>query len=87
MPLSSDSYAMPRFVNWRLRYSPVRLGRHGAVDHRHTRMDRLDTRMDRLETRVDGLDDRLRAVEIEFGKIDQRLATLERIMLPSPSGE
>ena len=30
------------------------------------------------------LDDRLRAVEIEFGKVDQRLATLERLHLPVP---
>ncbi len=30
------------------------------------------------------MDDRLRAVEVEFGKIDQRLATLERLHLPTP---
>ena len=30
------------------------------------------------------LDDRLRAVEIAFGKVDQRLLTLERILLPAP---
>ena len=30
------------------------------------------------------VDDRLRAVEIAFGKVDQRLATLERLHLPSP---
>ena len=53
----------------------------------NARMDRIETRMDRIETRIDSLDDRLRAVEIEFGKIDQRLATLERIMLPPPAGE
>ena len=29
------------------------------------------------------MDDRLRAVEVEFGKIDQRLATLERLHLPT----
>ena len=28
------------------------------------------------------LDTRLRAVEIGFGKVDQRLLTLERILLP-----
>lgn len=27
------------------------------------------------------MDDRLRAVEVEFGKVDQRLATLERLHL------
>lgn len=30
------------------------------------------------------MDDRLRAVEVEFGKVDQRLATLERLHLPTP---
>ena len=30
------------------------------------------------------MDDRLRAVEIAFGKVDQRLATLERLHLPTP---
>ena len=31
------------------------------------------------------MDDRLRAVEVEFGKVDQRLATLERLLLPAPN--
>ena len=30
------------------------------------------------------MDDRLRAVEIAFGKVDQRLGTLERLHLPGP---
>ena len=29
-----------------------------------------------------GFDNRLRAVEIGFGKVDQRLETLERTLLP-----
>ena len=37
-----------------------------------------------IRTDVRRLDDRLRAVEIAFGKVDQRLATLERLHLPSP---
>ena len=43
-------------------------------------------RSDVAEVRNDlrRLDDRLRAVEIEFGKVDQRLATLERLRLPAP---
>ena len=38
----------------------------------------------RAELRADlrRLDDRLRGVEIEFGKVDQRLLTLERVFLP-----
>ena len=31
------------------------------------------------------MDDRLRTVEIAFGKVDQRLATLERLHLPTPA--
>ena len=38
----------------------------------------------RAEVRADvrRLDDRLRAVEVAFGKVDQRLLTLERILIP-----
>ena len=32
---------------------------------------------------LDGLDARLRAVEVAFGKVDQRLATIERVVLPA----
>ena len=49
----------------------------------NARMDRLETRMDRLETRIDRLDERLRNVEIDFGKVDQRLLTIERVVLPA----
>ena len=48
----------------------------------NTRLDRLESRMD---TRMDGFDARLRAVEIAFGKVDQRLATLERAIRLEPS--
>ena len=43
------------------------------------RMDRLENR---LESRIDGLDERLRNVEIAVGKLDQRLLTIERVVLP-----
>ena len=33
------------------------------------------------------LDDRLRDVEIAFGKVDQRLLTLERILIPAPDAD
>ena len=36
---------------------------------------------------MDGLDARLRAVEVAFGKVDQRLATIERVVLPAPDGD
>ena len=40
----------------------------------------------RTEVRADvrRLDDRLRAIEIAFGKVDQRLLILERVLIPAP---
>ena len=52
------------------------------MDRLDARMDRIDARMDRIETRLDGFDERLRNVEIAFGKVDQRLLTIERVILP-----
>ena len=49
----------------------------------NARIDDLRGRIERLETDVRSLDDRVRGVEITLGKVDQRLATLER--LPSPA--
>ncbi len=46
-------------------------------------IDGMHRRMDRIEVRLDRFDERLRAVEIAFGKIDQRLETLERAILPT----
>ena len=45
----------------------------------------LGGRIDRIETRLDGFDERLRLVEIAFGKVDQRLLTIERVVLPAPA--
>ena len=49
-----------------------------------TRIDDLRDRVGRLETRVEGMDTRLRNVEITFGKVEQRLSTLERLYAPAP---
>ena len=38
-----------------------------------------------LRTDLRRLDDRLRTVEVEFGKVEQRLSTLERLHLPTPN--
>ncbi len=59
------------------------------IDDVNDRIDDMAARMDRIETRLDGFDTRLRNVEIAFGKVDQRLLTLERILLPprEPAGE
>ena len=43
----------------------------------------VNGRLDRIETDVRGLDARLRSVEVSFGKVEQRLETLERVILPS----
>ena len=50
----------------------------------NTRIDDLNGRMERLESDIRGMDARLRAVEIAFAKVDQRLETLERALLPAP---
>ena len=36
-----------------------------------------------IRTDIRRLDDRLRTVEVAFAKVDQRLLTLERILLPT----
>ena len=54
----------------------------------NARIDDVNTRMDRIELRLDGFDERLRSVEVAFGKVDQRLLTIERVLLPvAASGE
>ena len=42
----------------------------------------LNARIDRIETRLDWFDERLHNVETAFGKVDQRLFTIERVVLP-----
>ena len=63
---------------------------HARIDDVHARIDDvhadLTARIDRIETRLDGFDERLRNVEIAFGKVDQRLFTLERVILPPQPG-
>ena len=43
----------------------------------------LTAQIDVLRDDMRGLDGRLRAVEVAFGKVDQRLATLERAVIPA----
>ena len=47
---------------------------------------KADLSADNADIRTDlrRMDDRLRAVEIAFGKVDQRLETLERLYRPAP---
>ena len=37
-----------------------------------------------VNARMNGFDTRLRNVEIAFGKVDQRLLIIERVVLPTP---
>ena len=55
------------------------------ADLRDVRSDLRDVRADvrAVHERLDRFDDRLRAVEIEFGKVAQRLLTIERVVLPA----
>ena len=43
---------------------------------------RIDRFENRLENRFDGLDERLRNVEVMLGKVEGRLVTIERVVLP-----
>ena len=45
----------------------------------------LRTEHAEIRTDIRRMDDRLRAVDVEFGKVEQRLATLERLHLPNPA--
>lgn len=56
----------------------------GQITGVNARIDDLNGRLERLETDVRSMDARLRAVEIAFGKVDQRLETLERALVPTP---
>ena len=60
------------------------------IDARLTDLDgdvsAVKTEIGDLRTEVRQLDGRLRAVEIEFGKVDQRLSTLERAIIPAANG-
>ena len=58
---------------------------NGRIDDLNGRIDDLNDRVDRIEARLDRFDERLRGVEIAFAKVDQRLETLERTLLPPAS--
>ena len=80
-------------TNARLDEIGARLGRlEVAVDNNRAEIRDLRSEMSALRTELQAqireLDARLRAVEIELGKVNQRLATLERAVLPAapPAG-
>ncbi len=60
----------------------------------HQRIDDMRADIDDMRADIRGLradhvrfDDRLRNVEIAFGKVDQRLLTIERVVLPGPDAD
>ena len=57
----------------------------GRIDDLISRIDDLSGRISGLETDVRSMNSRLRAIEIAFGKLDQRLLTIERAVLPAPA--
>lgn len=60
--------------------APLMLGIGGLL---WSQNNAISGRLDRIETDIRRMDDRLRAVEIGFALIEQRLSTLERLHLPS----
>ena len=66
-------------------------GVNDRIDGVHTRID--DVRSDLRELRADMREDharfdtRLDAVEVELGKVGQRLLTIERVVLPGPDAD
>ena len=51
-----------------------------------TRIEAVEGNLAGVRTDLRRFDDRLRAVEIAFGQVDQRLETLERLHLPAGDG-
>ena len=69
------------------RFNDLRGEMNTRFDSMNTRFDDLEGDVDNLRTDVRQMDERLRNVEIAFGKIDQRLLTLERAVIPAAEGD
>ena len=54
------------------------------IDDTNSRIDELRADVRELRAALVRVDERLDAVEVAVGRIDQRLATIERVVLPSP---
>ena len=61
-------------------------GLRAEMNQLRTEMNQLRTEMNQrfseMNRRLDSFDERLRAVEIGFAKVDQRLEIIERVVLP-----
>ena len=69
-----------RFGEMNIRFNDLR----GEMN---TRFNSLEGNVDNLRTDVRQMGERLRNVEIEFAKVDQRLLTLERAVIPAAEGD
>ena len=57
------------------------------MNQRFAQLDsEMNQRFAEVNRRLDAFDQRLRAVEVAFAKVDQRLETIERIVLPDGGG-
>ena len=52
-----------------------------------SRIDDVRDDMREMRASMERFDGRLDAVEVAFGKVDQRLLTIERVVIPSPAPE
>ena len=53
----------------------------------HVRVDDVRADIRDMRASMERSDSRLDAVEVAFGKVDQRLLTIERVVIPSPAPE
>ena len=67
-------------MNQNLRIDDLRVDLTGQIDD--LRVD-LTGQIDDVKTDIRDMRTRLRNVEIAFGKVDQRLLTLERVIIPA----
>ena len=59
----------------------------GRIAGVNARVGDLANQISEMRTDIRRIDDRLRVVEVAFGKVDQRLETLERLHLPAPDAD
>lgn len=69
------------------RISDLRAEMNSRFAEMNSRFTDLDGDVDNLRTDVRQMGERLRGVEIEFAKVDQRLLTLDRAVIPAADGE
>ena len=83
----SDSVNL-RFDDVNLRFDDVNRRSDDLSDSVNRRFDQVRADIRALRADHVRFDERLRAVEFALGEVDQRLLTIERVVLPpSPSGE